>query len=60
MFHYIAIMGYADDNGARAFWVADSGFVPYGYWCSFEQMASLIPPKGYTTAEGGAPDRAGR
>ena len=53
VFHYIAIMGYADDNGARAFWVADSGFVPYGYWCSFEQMASLIPPKGYTTATGG-------
>ncbi|MFE6922905.1 C39 family peptidase [Nocardia sp. NPDC057663] len=52
VFHYIAIMGYADGGGPRAFWVADSGFEPYGYWCSFEQMATLIPPKGYAAAAG--------
>lgn len=48
VYHYIAIMGY--DDTERAVWVADSGFRPYGYWCSFEQMATLIPPKGYTCA----------
>ncbi|WP_083885250.1 C39 family peptidase [Nocardia thailandica] len=55
VFHYIAIMGYADDNGGRAFWVADSGFPPFGYWCSFAQMATLIPPKGYAAATGTSP-----
>ncbi|MFD8102927.1 C39 family peptidase [Nocardia fluminea] len=55
VWHYIAIMGYAEGGGPRAFWVADSGFKPYGYWCSFEQMATLIPPKGYAAAAGSAP-----
>ena len=56
VFHYIAIMGYAeDDDGFRAFWIADSGFPPFGYWCSFAQMATLIPPKGYAYATGGTP-----
>lgn len=55
VFHYIALMGYADDNQGRAFWVADSGFRPYGYWCSYDQMATLIPPKGYAAARGGVP-----
>lgn len=45
VWHYVAIMGY--DDVERAFWIADSGFAPYGYWISFDQMASLIPPKGY-------------
>lgn len=48
--HYIAIMGYDDDPAVRAVWVADSGFRPFGYWCSFDQMATLIPPKGWTAA----------
>ncbi|MCF8605159.1 C39 family peptidase [Gordonia sp. HY442] len=47
VFHYVALMGY-DDAGSRAVWVADSGFRPFGYWCSFDQLCSLIPPKGYT------------
>ncbi|WP_431941685.1 C39 family peptidase [Nocardia grenadensis] len=47
VYHYIAIMGYDDTPGARAVWVADSGFSPFGYWCSFDQMSTLIPPKGY-------------
>jgi predicted chitinase len=50
VYHYFAIMGYSDKGGARAFWVADSGFAPYGYWCSLEQMSTLIPPKGYAYA----------
>lgn len=55
VFHYIALMGY-DDGPQRAVWVADSGFRPYGYWCSFDQMATLIPPKGYTCKPIGRPD----
>ncbi|QNQ90875.1 hypothetical protein GP475_09660 [Corynebacterium poyangense] len=48
VYHYIALMGYAlDGSGNRHIWVADSGFYPYGYWCSLEQMASLIAGKGY-------------
>ncbi|MFI6368935.1 C39 family peptidase [Nocardia sp. NPDC050630] len=49
VYHYIALMGY-DDGPERAVWVADSGFRPFGYWMAFEQLASLIPPKGYTAA----------
>lgn len=45
VYHYIALMGY--DADTKAVWVADSGFRPYGYWISLEQLASLIPPKGY-------------
>ncbi|QGJ90072.1 endolysin [Mycobacterium phage Indlulamithi] len=53
-YHYIAIMGYhIGDDGFRAVWVADSGFRPFGYWCSFDQMATLVPPKGYCYANTG-------
>lgn len=51
VYHYVALMGYADD-GPRRVWIADSGFWPYGYWLSFEQLCTLIPPKGYTCAPG--------
>ena len=50
VYHYIAVMGYGEDGGGRRYWVADSGFSPYGYWISHEQLASLIPPKGYAYA----------
>lgn len=46
VYHYFALMGYRDD-GNRAVWVADSGFEPYGYFISLDQLATLIPPKGY-------------
>ena len=46
MLHYFSVMGY-DDAPDRAVWIADSGFRPFGYWMSFDQLASLIPPKGY-------------
>ncbi|AOT25771.1 lysin A [Mycobacterium phage Tortellini] len=49
-YHYVAAMGYDDNPAARAVWIADSGFRPYGYWVSFDQAASLIPPKGYCYA----------
>lgn len=43
-------MGYGEDGAGRRYWIADSGFSPYGYWISHEQLASLIPPKGYAYA----------
>jgi hypothetical protein len=54
VFHYVACMGYDDAPGARAVWIADSGFQPQGYWISFDQCASLIPPKGYCFAAAAA------
>lgn len=48
--HYIAIMSYDDDPKMRKVWVADSGFKPGGAWISFDQFATLIPPKGYAWA----------
>lgn len=54
VFHYFAVMGYDDDPAARAVWIADSGFPPGGYWMSFDQLATLIPPKGYAAAPGPA------
>lgn len=50
VYHYVAVMGYDDE--VRAVWVADSGFQPQGYWLSLEQLATLIPPKGYAAAPG--------
>ncbi|RAV34266.1 GH25 family lysozyme [Corynebacterium heidelbergense] len=49
VYHYIALMGYSED-GPRRVWVADSGFYPYGYWIGFDQLATLLPPKGYVAA----------
>jgi predicted chitinase len=49
--HYVACMGYDDDPAARAVWIADPGFPPFGYWISFDQAASLIPPKAYAYAD---------
>jgi hypothetical protein len=49
VFHYIAGMGYNDDNpNLRAVWIADPGFRPFGYWVSLDQLATMIPPKAYT------------
>ncbi|PRQ10648.1 hypothetical protein C1Y63_10640 [Corynebacterium sp. 13CS0277] len=50
VYHYVAAMGYRDGNEGRAVWIADSGFTPYGYWVSLDQLSTLIPPKGYTYA----------
>ena len=50
VFHYVAAMGYDDNPSQRAVWMADSGFNPFEYWISFDQCATLIPPKGYAYA----------
>lgn len=47
VYHYIAVMGYAEDPRGRRVWVADSGFYPYGYWLAFDQLTTLVVPKGY-------------
>ena len=56
VYHYFTAMGYREGSQGRAVWIADSGFAPYGYWISLEQLATLIPPKGYTYAATAAPN----
>ena len=53
VYHYMSVMGY--DDASRAVWIADSGFSPYGYWMSFDQLATLVPPKGYAFADVDSP-----
>lgn len=50
VYHYVAVMGFAGSGSSRRVWIADSGFAPYGYWMSFDQFATCIPPKGYAYA----------
>jgi len=45
IYHYVSCAGYDDNPAQRAVWIADSGFQPPGYWISFDQCATLIPPK---------------
>lgn len=49
VYHYVACVGY-DDTPPRSVRIADSGFRPFQAWISFEQCATLIPPKGYIYA----------
>ncbi len=53
VYHYVALMGYDDTPFNRAVWVADSGFRPQGFWISFNQCSTLIPPKGYCYSAAG-------
>lgn len=54
VYHYVAIMGYAQDpDGSRRVWWVDSGFRPFVGWVSFDQLATLIPEKGYAYATAG-------
>jgi predicted chitinase len=45
IYHYVTCAGYDDNPAQRAVWIADSGFQPPGYWISFDQCCTLIPPK---------------
>ncbi len=48
IYHYFAVIGY--DRDERSVYVADSAaFSQHLYWLSFDQLATLIPPKGYST-----------
>lgn len=46
VYHYISIVGCNPDT--REVLVADSGFRPFEYWMSVDQLASCIAGKGYT------------
>ena len=48
IYHYFTVIGYDDANGTVL--IADpASFSGYQiYWLSFDQLASLIPPKGYS------------
>ena len=48
IYHYIAVIGYNPQN--RQAYIADSADFAGNqeYWLSFDQLATLIPPKGYT------------
>ncbi|WP_420100196.1 basic endochitinase [Corynebacterium sp.] len=49
--HYLCVMGYAvDAAGKRHVWLADSGFKPHGSWVTFDQFATMIPPREYAYA----------
>jgi hypothetical protein len=55
--HYLAVMGYARDAvGVRHVWLADSGFAPHGSWVTFNQFATMIPPREYAWASAWATD----
>lgn len=47
IYHYFSVIGYDDVNGTVL--IADSASFSGNqiYWLSFEQLATLIPPKGY-------------
>lgn len=53
VYHYVSCMGYDDNPRQKALFIPDSGFSPFGvgYWISFDQAATLIPPKGYAYAD---------
>ncbi len=56
IYHYISVIGY--NRETRQAYVADSA--NFGgnqkYWLSFDQLATLIPPKGYTALANCTPD----
>jgi predicted chitinase len=51
VFHYVTVVGYSEVNGVRQLLIADSGFSPFVFWVSFDQAATLVPPKGYAFAD---------
>jgi hypothetical protein len=50
-FHYVTCVGYDDEFPGGATAIADSGFQPPFYWISFDQCATLIPPKALCYAD---------
>src|SRR5690606_22470127 len=54
IYHYFAVIGYNPDT--RQVYVADSANFSgqHHYWLTLDKLASLIPPKGYSTYRCGA------
>jgi hypothetical protein len=47
IYHYFTVIGY--DTSDSTVLIADpAGFGPATYWLTFNQLATLIPPKGYS------------
>lgn len=47
IYHYFAVVGYNPDT--KQVYIVDSAQFSQGqYWLSFDQLATLIPPKGYS------------
>lgn len=53
VWHYFTVVSYDDVD--RTVEIADSGFAPYHYWVTLDNLAELIPPKGYAFVPGVAP-----
>lgn len=53
VYHYFTVVGCNPDT--REVFVADSGFRPFSYWMSVDQLASCIAGKGYTATPNVAP-----
>lgn len=52
VFHYFLVVGYQEVDGVLYVKIADSGFWPWTYWISFDQLATLVTPKGYSYVPG--------
>jgi len=50
VWHYFSVVGV--DTEKRWVEIADSGFAPYHFWITLDNLASLIPPKGYAFVPG--------
>src|SRR3954447_20023317 len=47
IYHYFTVIGY-DDSDSTVLIADPAGFGPATYWLTFNQRATLIPPKGYS------------
>jgi hypothetical protein len=47
IWHYFTVIGY-DSNDMTVLIADPAGFGPATYWLTFNQLATLIPPKGYS------------
>lgn len=50
IWHYFSVIGF--DDADRTVEIADSGFAPYHFWVTLDNLAELIPPKGYAFVPG--------
>lgn len=56
VWHYLTVIGFSSDT--REVFIADSGFRPYHYWMSVDQLAQCIAGKGYTATPNAVAQRA--
>jgi hypothetical protein len=56
IYHYIAAVGYGEENGQRFVAIGDPGGAPNEYWVTLEQCVVLMAPKGYVWAAAFQPE----